>query len=150
MAWIHCKNCTTAFIQKDAYYTRANCPRCERHSKLYGYIWPKTEPAGPKDDEERILDHREVHRFLDPEEEAKIRGRKFWKEKLQATMVENQQQGETEKKRRGRPPGGKSIKVAAREEDKEYVVEASVDAVDASGLRRSGRARRVSARLVDI
>lgn len=150
MAWIHCKNCATAFIQKDAYYTRANCPRCERHSKLYGYIWPKTEPAGPKDDEERILDHREVHRFLDPEEEAKIRGRKFWKEKLQATMAENQQQGPTEKKRRGRPPGGKSIQVAAREEDKVYVVEASVEVADASGLRRSGRARRVSARLVDI
>jgi histone-lysine N-methyltransferase SUV420H len=150
MAWIHCKNCASAFIQKDAYYTRANCPRCERHSKLYGYIWPKTEPAGPRDDEERILDHREVHRFLDPEEEAKIRGRKFWKETLQATMAENQQQGETAKKRRGRPPGGKSIKVATREESKEYVVEASIDAVDASGLRRSGRARRVSARLVNI
>jgi histone-lysine N-methyltransferase SUV420H len=151
MAWIHCKNCATAFIQKDAYYTRANCPRCERHSKLYGYIWPKTEPAGPKDDEERILDHREVHRFLDPEEEAKIRGRKFWKEKLQATVAENQQQGETEKKRRGRPPGGKSIHVASRVEDKvSVVVEASVEAVDTSGLRRSGRARRVSARLVGI
>ncbi len=74
MAWIHCKNCNTAFVQKDAYFTKANCPRCERHSKLYGYIWPKTEPAGPWDDEERVLDHREIHRFLDPAEEAKVRG----------------------------------------------------------------------------
>jgi histone-lysine N-methyltransferase SUV420H len=150
MAWIHCKNCTTAFIQKDAYYTKANCPRCERHSKLYGYIWPKTDPEGPNDDEERILDHREIHRFLDPEEEAKVRGRKFWKEKLQAAMAEKEQE-ETPKKRRGRPPGRKSIKVADKEEsDKEFVVEISTEeeADAASGLRRSGRARKVSARLV--
>lgn len=148
MAWIHCKNCTTAFIQKDAYYTKANCPRCERHSKLYGYIWPKTEPAGPNDDEERILDHREIHRFLDPEEEAKVRGRKFWKEKLQEAMAEKEQE-ETPPKRRGRPPGRKSIKVADKEEsDKEFVVETSVEDDAASGLRRSGRARKVSARFV--
>lgn len=76
-AWVHCSNCATAFVQRDAYYTRANCPRCERHSVLYGYVWPKTEPAGPDDVEERVLDHRTVHRFLDPEEEAKVRGRKL-------------------------------------------------------------------------
>ncbi|TLD19630.1 hypothetical protein PspLS_09420 [Pyricularia sp. CBS 133598] len=76
-AWVHCSNCATAFVQRDAYYTRANCPRCERHSILYGYVWPKTEPDGADDDEERVLDHRTVHRFLDPEDEAKVRGRKL-------------------------------------------------------------------------
>ncbi|TLS30891.1 hypothetical protein PpBr36_02272 [Pyricularia pennisetigena] len=76
-AWVHCSNCATAFVQRDAYYTRANCPRCERHSILYGYVWPKTEPEGSDDDEERVLDHRTVHRFLDPEDEAKVRGRKL-------------------------------------------------------------------------
>lgn len=75
-AWIHCTICNGAFVQRDAYYTRSACPRCERHSKLYGYIWPKTEPEGSGDREERVLDHRTVHRFLDWETEARIRGRK--------------------------------------------------------------------------
>ncbi|KAL2270528.1 hypothetical protein VTJ83DRAFT_2712 [Remersonia thermophila] len=79
MAWIHCTNCGGAFVQKDAYYTRANCDRCERHSKLYGYVWPKTQPAGKHDKEERILDHRVVNRFLHPEDEARARGRKLYR-----------------------------------------------------------------------
>ncbi|KAI1282374.1 hypothetical protein F5Y07DRAFT_237846 [Xylaria sp. FL0933] len=76
MAWIHCTNCGDAFVQQNAYFTRCSCFRCERHSKLYGYSWPKTEKEGPMDKEERILDHRTIHRFLDTEEEARIRGRK--------------------------------------------------------------------------
>ena len=75
-AWIHCTICAEAFVQRDAYYTRSACPRCERHSKLYGYVWPKTQRSGSGDREERVLDHRTVHRFLDCEMEAKIRGRK--------------------------------------------------------------------------
>ncbi|KAI1115962.1 hypothetical protein F5Y14DRAFT_440220 [Nemania sp. NC0429] len=75
-AWIHCTNCGDAFVQQNAYYTRSSCFRCERHSKLYGYLWPKTEQEGPNDREERVLDHRTIHRFLDTEEEAKVRGRK--------------------------------------------------------------------------
>ncbi|KAJ1337408.1 [histone H4]-N-methyl-L-lysine20 N-methyltransferase [Microdochium nivale] len=74
-AWIHCMNCSEAFVQHDAYYTRSSCPRCERHSKLYGYMWPKTEPEGKHDKSERILDHRTVHRFLDRHGEARVRGR---------------------------------------------------------------------------
>lgn len=62
-------------MQKDAYFTRSSCPRCERHSKLYGYMWPKTEPEDSDDDEERVLDHRTVHRFIDPSEEKMIRKR---------------------------------------------------------------------------
>lgn len=76
MAWIHCTICNTAFVQTDAYFTRSACPRCERHSKLYGYVWPKTEKLSPNDDD-RVLDHRTVHRFLAAEDEAKIRGRKI-------------------------------------------------------------------------
>ncbi|EPE05891.1 histone-lysine n-methyltransferase set9 [Ophiostoma piceae UAMH 11346] len=75
-AWVVCSVCTKAFVQRDAYFTRMSCPRCERHSKLYGYVWPKTEPEGKWDKEERILDHRLVHRFLHAGAEAKIRGRK--------------------------------------------------------------------------
>ena len=74
-AWVRCTVCNSAFVQQNAYYTKSNCPRCERHSMLYGYVWPKTEPAGRGDDEERVLDHRTVHRFLDAEDEAKARGR---------------------------------------------------------------------------
>lgn len=76
-AWIRCLVCDASFVQKDAYYTRVCCPRCERHSKLYGYQWPKTQKEGKHDKEERILDHREIHRFLDPQEEARVRGRKY-------------------------------------------------------------------------
>ncbi|KAH6693509.1 histone-lysine N-methyltransferase SET9 [Plectosphaerella plurivora] len=75
MAWIRCINCDTAFVQHNAYYTKSSCPRCERHSKLYGYIWPKTQKQGPRDKEERILDHRTVHRFVHRQDEAIIRGR---------------------------------------------------------------------------
>lgn len=76
-AWIHCMNCSEAFVQYNAYYTRSSCPRCERHSKLYGYTWPKTEPEGKHDKEERILDHRTIHRFLDRQGEARVRGRQM-------------------------------------------------------------------------
>jgi histone-lysine N-methyltransferase SUV420H len=74
-AWINCKICEEPFVQKDAYFTRSSCPRCERHSKLYGYMWPKTDKEGKHDTEERVLDHRTVHRFVRPEEERSIRKR---------------------------------------------------------------------------
>ena len=154
MAWIHCKNCNTAFVQKDAYFTKANCPRCERHSKLYGYVWPKTQPAGEWDDEERILDHREVHRFLDPEEEAKVRGRQYaWakmKEQQQQALEEEEMGTIVAKRPRGRVGGfkGKRGKKKKGVEDDEWEFRASeTPDVDSSGLRRSGRARRVSVRL---
>lgn len=162
MAWIHCKNCDTAFVQKDAYFTRASCPRCERHSKLYGYVWPKTEPAGAWDDEERILDHREVHRFLDPAEEAKIRGRQYAYAAAAARLKEEQREQQQlalgddvpapkPRGRVGRPKGSKNKKAREEEgEDDEWAFRASETPVDAGSgllLRRSGRARRVSARL---
>ena len=67
--WVECRNCPVVFVQEDAYQTRAACPRCERHSKLYGFAWPKTDREGKADKEERVLDHRLVHRFVPPEEE---------------------------------------------------------------------------------
>lgn len=74
-AWINCRHCEEPFVQKDAYYTRASCPRCERHSKLYGYMWPKTDKEGNWDTEKRVLDHRTVHRFIRPSEEKVVRRR---------------------------------------------------------------------------
>lgn len=72
-AWINCMNCEEAFVQLNAYFTRSSCPRCERHSKLYGYQWPKTDKEGRDDSEERVLDHRTVHRFIRPNEEREAR-----------------------------------------------------------------------------
>jgi [histone H4]-N-methyl-L-lysine20 N-methyltransferase len=74
-AWVSCSICANSFVQQNAYYTRASCPRCERHSKLYGYVWPKTAPEDSDDEEERELDHRRIHRFLDPAAEAVARGK---------------------------------------------------------------------------
>lgn len=71
--WVTCRNCEADFVQTDAYLTRSSCPRCERHSKLYGYAWPKTDKEGRNDTEERVLDHRTIHRFVQPQEERTIK-----------------------------------------------------------------------------
>jgi histone-lysine N-methyltransferase SUV420H len=123
MAWIHCTNCNMAFVQADAYYTRANCSRCERHSKLYGYVWPKTAPAGKNDKEERVLDHRLINRFLHPDDEAIIRGRKPWRERL-----------------------GQSNELARSEERGQQQESGSSQGDLGEPHRRSGRARRASAK----
>ena len=73
--WVDCRTCAGCWVQPNGYLTRKECPRCERHSKLYGYQWPKTEKTGKGDDEERVMDHRTVHRFIKPEEEALVKRR---------------------------------------------------------------------------
>ncbi|KAI9927632.1 hypothetical protein ASPWEDRAFT_119663 [Aspergillus wentii DTO 134E9] len=70
--WVDCQTCNVWFVQQNSYLTRRECPRCERHSMLYGFRWPKTDTDGPNDDDERVMDHRTIHRFLYPEEEARI------------------------------------------------------------------------------
>ncbi|KAH9866768.1 Histone-lysine N-methyltransferase set9 [Plenodomus biglobosus] len=71
--WNECHTCDAWFVQQDGYHTRKDCPRCERHSKLYGFAWPKTEKDGKHDKQERIRDHRTVHRFVDPDEERSLK-----------------------------------------------------------------------------
>jgi histone-lysine N-methyltransferase SUV420H len=71
--WVNCQTCDVDFVQQDGYNTRKECPRCERHSKLYGFPWPKTEKEGKHDKEERIRDHRTVHRFVDPDQERQLK-----------------------------------------------------------------------------
>lgn len=65
--WVECRTCDDLFVQQDGHQTRRECPRCERHSKLYGFQWPQTdyERGGP----ERVMDHRTVNRFLSHTEE---------------------------------------------------------------------------------
>ena len=137
--WVRCHNelCHTFFLQPNGYQTRRECPRCERHSMLYGFPWPKTDPdprkllsregegksnrgrpkrstpvpttivvdeepmrkrlkseispkskysayrrqgrcgkgtwvEGGGDDEERVMDHRTIHRFVLPDEEREL------------------------------------------------------------------------------
>ncbi|KAL8641686.1 MAG: hypothetical protein Q9228_001545 [Teloschistes exilis] len=67
--WVDCRTCSGCWVQRNGYQTRKECPRCERHSKLYGFQWPKTDNKDSDDDEERVMDHRTVHRFIRPEEE---------------------------------------------------------------------------------
>lgn len=139
-AWIHCTNCNSAFVQKDAYYTRANCWRCERHSKLYGYVWPKTARAGKGDKEERVLDHRLINRFLHPEDEARVRGRKHWSERLgQSKEPTQSEERGLEGTARGR--GRRGVRDAANGHE-------AGDSVLDARVRRSGRARRASAKLM--
>lgn len=88
-AWISCKICDEYFVQLDAYLTRSSCPRCERHSKLYGYQWPKTDKEGRDDSEERILDHRTIHRFIRPDEERSIRKRERSRDSTGSPGVSN-------------------------------------------------------------
>ena len=76
-AWVTCTVCESSFVQNDAYFTRAACARCERHSKLYGYRWPKTDKEGKSDADERVLDHRTVHRFIRPQDEKIVRRGKY-------------------------------------------------------------------------
>ncbi|KAF2481745.1 hypothetical protein BDY17DRAFT_325262 [Neohortaea acidophila] len=108
--WVECRNCDEHFVQGDAYLTRIGCPRCERHSKLYGYYWPKTDKEGKYDGEERVLDHRTIHRFIDPEEERVerkgrktladvVREREVSLKRLESEEVER----EMERKLRGSP-----------------------------------------------
>jgi histone-lysine N-methyltransferase SUV420H len=128
MAWIQCTNCSTYFVQQNAYVTRSSCPRCERHSRLYGYVWPKTEKAGASDKEERILDHRVIHRFLDREDELRVRGRKS------LLNIKDSAEAET-KTERG------AWRKKAQQEEPEDVPE---------GVRRSHRRRTASSRLSGV
>lgn len=137
MAWIQCTICNKYFVQQDAYFTRSACPRCERHSKLYGYMWPKTEKAGPSDKEERILDHRMVHRFLNTNDERKARGRK---------CLEREETEEPEEPERGRRLQRGPVKNKGPNDTIQDSVVVKIKD-DSWGLRRSGRARRVSSKL---
>lgn len=148
MAWVRCMVCTSAFVQQNAYYTRSSCPRCERHSKLYGYVWPKTEREGPWDKEERVLDHRTVHRFLALDQEMLARGRTIRTQSQTGTpRREISVKGATMKRgpvKRGRLSKGSSMmeKVDGGDSDgdNETPDRASMD----SEVRRSGRMRKAS------
>ncbi|KAE9367812.1 hypothetical protein N431DRAFT_471212 [Stipitochalara longipes BDJ] len=107
-AWINCKICEEPFVQQNAYFTRSSCPRCERHSKLYGYMWPKTDKEGKNDTEERVLDHRTIHRFVRPSEERNIRKRNRSETESRAVTREVSEVTSEEVIERGRKRGKRS------------------------------------------
>lgn len=145
MAWVRCMVCTNAFVQQNAYYTRSSCPRCERHSKLYGYVWPKTEPAGPGDKEERVLDHRTVHRFLALDQELLARGRTVRTQSQTGTP--RREDGATGSLKRG--PAKRGPRLTNKSSMSEEVDDGDSDGTPDrdemdSELRRSGRMRKAS------
>ena len=93
--WVDCRTCSATWVQANGYQTRKECPRCERHSKLYGYQWPKTENA-KGEIEERIMDHRTVHRYIGPDEEKdeRKRGRGLHRAELEESVREGTQESE--------------------------------------------------------
>ncbi|EMC99144.1 hypothetical protein BAUCODRAFT_393590 [Baudoinia panamericana UAMH 10762] len=145
--WVECRNCDKHFVQSEAYLTRIACPRCERHSKLYGYYWPKTDREGRFDTEERVLDHRTIHRFIEPEEErSEKKGRKTLAEMVrerEKEALESSREGSEEsegwtkadrgKRLRGSPRRG-AVPVPEREPS---TVRAAVER--SGGPRRSRR-----------
>ncbi|KAI9711110.1 MAG: Histone-lysine N-methyltransferase set9 [Chrysothrix sp. TS-e1954] len=89
--WVKCQDCVSFFAQTEAFQTRRACPRCERHSKLYGYKWPKTDKESWDDKEERVADHRTINRFVGVKEEKEIRKGKKTTEQLLAEFQEKEQ-----------------------------------------------------------
>lgn len=37
-----CSDCQQPFVHGDRFFIPTACSRCERHSKIYGFVWPKT------------------------------------------------------------------------------------------------------------
>jgi [histone H4]-N-methyl-L-lysine20 N-methyltransferase len=122
-SWNKCDNCDNSFVQADSYLMRSNCPRCERHSKLYGYQWPKTQKEGNWDTEERILDHRQVNRFvaskdqkgrkrklLGDEEDSEEEEEETPPRKAKQTVAVKERKIIEPKRGRGRPSLGKARK----------------------------------------
>ena len=114
--WVDCRTCSSCWVQANGYQTRKECPRCERHSKLYGYQWPKTDKLGRNDDEERVMDHRTVHRFIPPEEEKEerkkgkgiLRGMEMGIERDESTGDEYESERTDSRVRNGGGGGGRT------------------------------------------
>ena len=106
--WVDCQTCSTCWVQPNGYYTRKECPRCERHSKLYGYRWPKTDTV-KGEEVGRVMDHRTVHRFLKPEDETRVkkrgRGLVLEKSEEQDSEIEEDERQSTSRRRSRRRNG---------------------------------------------
>lgn len=134
-AWIKCLVCSEAFVQLDAYFTKSSCPRCERHSKVYGYRWPKTDKEGKWDEEERVRDHREIARFLGWGEERAIRRKNALKDGGdEEKEKEEEEDVEEEIKKNGKPKGKKQDD--GRRKSKRVVAVKKAKAMEVRGKKK--------------
>jgi hypothetical protein len=105
--WVDCQTCEMDFLIDDK-RTKKECPRCERHSKLYGYVWPKTDRTDRHDKEQRELDHRSVDRYIPAKEEkTQKKRREMLVEKREEAAREQRrlEEGEWSEARMRRTPG---------------------------------------------
>ncbi|KAF8454613.1 hypothetical protein BDZ91DRAFT_557733 [Kalaharituber pfeilii] len=58
-----CTDCGQSFWNTETWFVLRSCRRCERHSKVYGLVWPKTFKR-KNDQEPEILDPREISRYI--------------------------------------------------------------------------------------
>ncbi len=112
-------------------------------------MWPKTEKDGPRDTEERILDHRTVHRFLRAEDEAKIRGRKPPTWVKSGTLTSAAPTGSSTSARRT-ATGSAAGRMRKANSTDTMTSDMTDEEIAWAGVRRSGRARRVSARAAGL
>lgn len=102
--WVQCQTCADYFLQSNGYQTRRECPRCERHSKLYGFGWPKTEP-----DARRL---REIREERERVEKMMGKGKVTKKKKKRGgslgdtIVVESSSEGSTSARQGQRSKGG--------------------------------------------
>ena len=100
--WVRCHNelCHSFFLQPNGYQTRRECPRCERHSMLYGFRWPKTDP--------------DARKLLVRQSESKQRGRP--KQNANATSEASAENKYTAYRRQGKSGKGSWVEGGGDEE----------------------------------
>ena len=167
--WIYCRNkdCGGFFVQPNGYQTRRECPRCERHSMLYGFAWPKTDPdprkllqrkgdktaktayrrqgkqgkgswvEGAGDEETRTLDHRTIHRFVYPDEERETTRKGLLEEAERVRDAGGDPSALL--LRRGFSANGVVLGHSTESIDRDSFASGSLTPDDGSGVRRSRR-----------
>jgi hypothetical protein len=96
--WADCRTCEKDFLAYET-FTKRECPRCERHSKLYGYAWPKTDREDRFDKEQRVWNIPAAKRYIpkrEDTEKAREKRREWVKKRREDAAEEKQklQQGE--------------------------------------------------------
>ncbi|RPA80885.1 hypothetical protein BJ508DRAFT_307083 [Ascobolus immersus RN42] len=61
---VECQDCGEPFWNTENWYVPKACSRCERHRKLYGFIWPKTTRSKRDDDDDEPVDTSNIQRYI--------------------------------------------------------------------------------------
>ena len=135
--WTDCGHCNQPYVQREAHQTRWMCHRCERHLKLYGFAWPKTD-RGKNDDSKRILDAREICVFVYPEDEKTIKKGKKARDAFIDEMVHNPPEINVEESETGAPQKTRSGRTSGVKRSHEEFVESFDGEDEQSAKRRKG------------